>query len=157
MMITSDNSGQLGNYYFGSNKVEKGCGQFLSIEGKIYNIEKEEHSFILEGLNYEVTRDRVGEVIDVRKSEAALPVHKSKKAPWDAEPVEMVNHPKHYNSHPSGVECIDIVEHMSFNLGQVFKYLWRMEHKGAAIEDLKKAAWYINREIERLGKANDAN
>jgi len=38
---------------------------------------------------------------------------------------ELVNHPDHYNKHPSGVECIDIVEHMSFNLGNAVKYIWR--------------------------------
>ena len=62
---------------------------------------------------------------------------------------EAVNHPKHYNAHPSGVECIDVVEHMSFNLGNVIKYLWRADEKGASIEDLKKAAWYLQREIEK--------
>lgn len=60
-----------------------------------------------------------------------------------------INNPKHYTSHPSGVECIQITEHMSFNLGNAIKYLWRADEKGAPIEDLKKAAWYINREIER--------
>lgn len=62
---------------------------------------------------------------------------------------EAVNHPAHYNAHPSGVECIQVVEHMSFNLGNVVKYLWRADEKGTDIEDLKKAAWYLNREIEK--------
>ena len=65
---------------------------------------------------------------------------------------EAVNHPKHYNSHPSGVECIDIIECMPFNVGNAIKYLWRADEKGAPIEDLQKAAWYINREIERRKK-----
>ena len=60
---------------------------------------------------------------------------------------ERVNHPRHYNEHPSGVECIDIVEHMSFNLGNAVKYCWRADHKGAPLEDLRKAIWYIEREI----------
>jgi hypothetical protein len=60
-----------------------------------------------------------------------------------------VNHPKHYNSHPSGIECIDVVEHMSFNVGNAIKYLWRADEKGRPIEDLHKAAWYVQREIER--------
>jgi hypothetical protein len=68
---------------------------------------------------------------------------------------EAVNHPKHYNSHPSGVECITVVEHMTFNIGNAIKYLWRADHKNG-IEDLKKAAWYVQREIERLeGKHAD--
>lgn len=60
-----------------------------------------------------------------------------------------VDHPAHYNAHPSGVECIDVVEHMGFNLGNAIKYVWRADEKGNAIEDLEKARWYITREIER--------
>jgi len=62
---------------------------------------------------------------------------------------EAVNHPKHYNANPSGVECIDVVEHMPFNIGNAVKYLWRADEKGRDIEDLRKAAWYIEREIQR--------
>lgn len=60
-----------------------------------------------------------------------------------------VNHPKHYTSHPSGVECIQITEHYGFCIGNAIKYLWRAGLKNDAVEDLKKAAWYINREISR--------
>jgi Protein of unknwon function (DUF3310) len=73
---------------------------------------------------------------------------------------EMVDHPKHYNSHPSGVECIEIVRHMNFNLGNVVKYIWRNGLKeDIAIQDLEKAAWYLNDEIvmrkrEELGLDN---
>lgn len=62
---------------------------------------------------------------------------------------DMVNHPAHYLAHPSGIECIDITEHMGFNLGNVIKYLWRAEEKGAPLQDLEKAAWYLAREIEK--------
>ena len=65
---------------------------------------------------------------------------------------EMVNHPKHYTSHPSGVECIEVVEHYGFNVGNCIKYLWRAGLKGDAIEDLKKARWYLNREIQKREK-----
>lgn len=60
-----------------------------------------------------------------------------------------VNHPSHYTDHPSGVECIQITRHMGFNLGNVFKYIWRADSKGNAVEDLKKAAWYLEDEIKR--------
>lgn len=60
-----------------------------------------------------------------------------------------VNHPAHYTDHPSGVECIQITEHFNFNVGNAIKYLWRAGLKGDAIQDLRKAAWYINREIDR--------
>ena len=63
-----------------------------------------------------------------------------------------VNNPKHYTQHPSGVECIQITEHMSFCLGNAVKYVWRADLKDDAIEDLKKAVWYIEREIKRREK-----
>jgi hypothetical protein len=63
-----------------------------------------------------------------------------------------VNKPKHYTAHPSGVECIQITEHMGFNLGNAIKYLWRADHKDNAIQDLRKAAWYIDREINKRSK-----
>jgi hypothetical protein len=63
--------------------------------------------------------------------------------------TDNVNHPKHYNSHPSGVECIIVTEHMNFNVGNAMKYLWRTDHKNG-LEDLKKARWYIDREIQRI-------
>lgn len=68
-----------------------------------------------------------------------------------------VNHPEHYEKHPSGVECIEIVRHMNFNLGNAIKYLWRAGKKDPTktIEDLSKAIWYIQDEIKRLEKEND--
>jgi len=67
---------------------------------------------------------------------------------------DKVNHPKHYTNHPSGVECIQITEWMNFNLGNAVKYLWRagIKDEVTTLEDLKKAQWYITREIERLSK-----
>jgi hypothetical protein len=70
-----------------------------------------------------------------------------------------VNHPKHYTSDPSGIECIDITRHRNFNVGNAIKYLWRAGLKIDAdkssinkqIEDLEKAVWYIVDEIHRLG------
>lgn len=66
-----------------------------------------------------------------------------------ADNIDPVNHPQHYKRHPSGVECIDVVEHMNFNLGNAVKYIWRADHKGNPEQDLWKAVWYIKREIER--------
>lgn len=63
---------------------------------------------------------------------------------------DSVHHPKHYNAHPSGVEAITVCEAFNFNVGNAIKYLWRAGLKGDAVEDLKKAAWYINREVDRL-------
>jgi hypothetical protein len=69
-----------------------------------------------------------------------------------------VNHPKHYTSDPSGIECIDITRHRNFNIGNAIKYLWRAGLKedkdrkiiDKQIEDLNKAVWYLVDEIHRL-------
>lgn len=74
-----------------------------------------------------------------------------------------VNHPSHYNNHPAkcecgrSIECITIIEHMGFSLGNAVKYLWRADEKGAPIQDLKKAIWYIEREIARRTKETHAD
>jgi len=69
--------------------------------------------------------------------------------------TDMVNHPPHYTSHPSGIETIQITEHMNFCLGNAIKYILRADLKGKKVEDLEKAVWYISREIARVqnGKA----
>jgi hypothetical protein len=63
-----------------------------------------------------------------------------------------VNHPTHYTNHPSGVECIQVTQHMNFCIGNAMKYLWRAGNKGDYIEDLRKAKWYIEQEIARVGE-----
>lgn len=70
-----------------------------------------------------------------------------------SEDYEQVDHPKHYNEHPV-VECIDVIEVFPFNVGTAMKYLWRAGLKPGvdAVTDLRKAAWYIEREIGRLEK-----
>jgi len=70
----------------------------------------------------------------------------------DSNPVD---HPKHYTSHPSGIEAIQITEHMGFCLGNAVKYIWRADLKADALEDLRKASWYVQREIERREKMVD--
>ena len=68
---------------------------------------------------------------------------------------DLVNHPPHYTQHPSGIECIQITEHLNFCLGNAVKYIWRRGEKDDEIQDLRKAAWYINREIARLEKQRE--
>lgn len=73
--------------------------------------------------------------------------------------TDNVNHPKHYTSHPSGIECIEITRHYCFAIGNAIKYLWRAGLKKDAslsdnqkeVEDLKKAIWYIKDRIKQLG------
>ena len=84
--------------------------------------------------------------------------HKKKKPPvptFDSQIVDMVEHPPHYTSDPSGIECITITRHRNFNIGNAIKYLWRnglkdSENPGKQVEDLKKAIFYIEDEIARL-------
>jgi len=59
--------------------------------------------------------------------------------------------PEHYKSHPSGIEAIQITEHMNFCLGNAMKYIWRADekHDDGGIEDLKKAQWYVARELAK--------
>lgn len=67
---------------------------------------------------------------------------------------ERVNHPKHYNEHPAGIECIAVAEAFNFNLGNALKYIWRSGLKPGAEtdEDLRKAIWYLERERGRIRK-----
>ena len=66
---------------------------------------------------------------------------------------ENVNHPQHYNQHPSGVECIDIARYYPFAIGNAIKYLWRAGlKKDAALEDVEKEIEEITTTtIARLG------
>ena len=57
--------------------------------------------------------------------------------------------PAHYKASPSGVEAIDVIEHMPFNVGTAVKYLWRLGLKDDPVQELKKARWYIDREIAK--------
>jgi len=68
------------------------------------------------------------------------------------EEQDVVNHPKHYTSDPSGIECIQVTRHRNFNIGNAMKYLWRngLKDSDAQIQDLRKAIWYIEDEIKRL-------
>lgn len=60
--------------------------------------------------------------------------------------------PRHYKSHPSGIECIQVIRHMNFNRGNAIKYIWRAGLKSDEIHDLAKAIWYLRDEIGRLKK-----
>jgi len=99
-----------------------------------------------------VAAKRLGQTLGVTATQ-----EDSERLVGDA-PVTNID-PAHYRSDPSGIECIEIVRHRNFNVGNAMKYLWRAglkEHPGQSarekeIEDLKKARWYLADEIERLG------
>ena len=72
----------------------------------------------------------------------------------EAQQVDLVNHPPHYTSHPSGVECIEITKHMMFMPGNAFKYVWRYGLKGGT-QDLEKALWYMEEQAKGLSPVVD--
>lgn len=65
---------------------------------------------------------------------------------------DKINNPKHYTSHPSGIECIEVTQFHDFCIGNAIKYLWRagLKDEDLTIEDLKKAIWYITKKIDML-------
>lgn len=96
--------------------------------------------------------DVVEALSPVRGGLIAPPVEATPVA--DALDEDPVSHPSHYTSHPSGVECITITEHFGFNVGNAIKYLWRAGLKSPdAKQDLAKALWYVQREIDRQASA----
>ncbi len=69
------------------------------------------------------------------------------------DPNERVEHPRHYNAHPSKIECIELIEHLPTNFGNAVKYVWRcgLKTTETPLRDLKSARWYVERESERRG------
>lgn len=63
-----------------------------------------------------------------------------------------INKPSHYNWHPSRIQPIEISEWCSFNIGTAINYIWRHAHKGEPVQDLRKAAWHLRREAERIAE-----
>lgn len=107
------------------------------------------HHYMITAAGFNVCSDDCrrkaeGEHLEMNKTTDGYPNQESKHDP--------VNRPSHYTSHPSGVECITITRHMTFNCGNAIKYLWRSGLKGEApaVQDLKKAAFYLNDEIKRI-------
>lgn len=90
--------------------------------------------------------------------EGLLMIHDKENDNNQNKVADMVNHPLHYCSHPSGIECITITRHYCFSIGNAIKYLWRaglkkdasLEDKQKEIEDLEKSIWYINDRIKQL-------
>ena len=113
--------------------------EFNLIDGRLREIIRTERQTFEDGLSKAVDAGlRDFNIGDIRAQKAA-------------QEIDEVNHPPHYTNHPSGVECITITEHMNFNLGNAFKYIWRAGLKSPdAIKDLEKAEFYVKREIKRL-------
>lgn len=87
--------------------------------------------------------------LEVPHSDPPPPDSDSEPEPEPEPQPERINHPDHYNNHPSGIEAIQVCEHMGFNLGNAIKYIWRADEKENAEEDIQKAIWYLQRELQR--------
>ncbi|MFJ8699440.1 DUF3310 domain-containing protein [Streptomyces ardesiacus] len=130
--------------------------QFRGARGKVTGIHENEHysvevrlsnGQVLGFAEHELDRDDLTPYIEILDEFIGL-----QKAA--AEQYDEVNHPSHYTWLPNGVEVIDITQHFNFTLGNALKYIMRAGHKhDEPLTDLRKAAWYINREIERLENA----
>jgi hypothetical protein len=94
---------------------------------------------IIEGAKFESTLGQIDELEDAFNESLELP-------------KELVNHPSHYNR--GKYEVIDVIEdwHLGFNLGNAIKYIGRCGHKDDPVQELEKAKWYIQREIDRIKK-----
>ena len=101
---------------------------------------------------FDTPPELLAKYMDAFKKPAHAPVADPVNHPSQAPVADPVNHPTHYTSHPSGIECIQITEHMGFNLGNALKYIWRCDLKHNSVEDLGKAVWYIQREIMKRMK-----
>lgn len=102
---------------------------------------------------YQVKHNRrKDQALTMSASPAVLLQYPTKTSP-KAEPKDNVNHPSHYKT--GGIETIDFIEakSLNYNLGNVVKYITRADHKGNKLEDLKKGAWYLLREIKSLEKS----
>jgi hypothetical protein len=88
-------------------------------------------------------RHNLDKALEMSKPSAVFLTKSSTKE----EAVDKVNHPPHYKV--GGIETIDFIEakKLNYNLGNVIKYITRADYKGSRNEDLKKALWYLNREL----------
>ncbi len=70
------------------------------------------------------------------------------------DPNEQVQHPRHYNQNKSGIECIEIIEHLPCNLANAVKYIWRcgLKQSSDPLRDLRSAEWYVRRELGRIDR-----
>lgn len=94
--------------------------------------------------------EKVWTPVHVSVSDKPLPVTMHEPAP------DMVNHPAHYKV--GGIETIDFIEakKLNYNLGNAVKYIARAYYKGNTKQDLQKAVWYLNREIDLFKTASIA-
>lgn len=121
-------------------KMKKYRGEFFTVIKKWENEVSRSQRYKLSHKN------GTKEIVEWIFSDDMLELHEEKNK---QNKKEEVNHPEHYNK---GIEAIDIIESwgLNFSLGNAIKYITRAPYKGTELKDLKKAEWYIQREIKRL-------
>ena len=126
-----------GMYHFAPS-MEINLGRHLVIVGKA------EDGYIIDGTN-DIYTEEMLEPFMMAIDYSGSSVH---EAATDTK-EDLINKPKHYTT--GGIETIDFIEakNLNFRLANAVKYLTRAEHKGSKLSDLKKAIWYIQREIDK--------
>jgi hypothetical protein len=149
MKLTAEELFQSGFEMWKYSRLDLGDGEIIIID----NVERYQRNCDVDGIRIEGTYEISGkgymsnfeltEMLDVDffvKNENVIYLTEDE-----------INNPKHYHT-IAGVKCADITDHFNFNLGCAIKYIWRAgkKEKESYIKDLKKARWYLNREIENL-------
>lgn len=139
-----------------SSKCE--TAQHVAVDRYKDDLRKEADERLVNGMQekeraYRLSPEEAGRILGGGRAEQRVSLQDGEQPVPCGQPVDPV-HPAHYKQHPSGVECIDIIEHMTFNTGTAIKYLWRAGNKPgeSAAMDLRKAIWYIEREMQRVTK-----
>lgn len=122
------------------------CSEYYHSNSIIYSVKKEGYT--------EITLSDWLAANPEKKEESEELINGNNIPIQEAEPPQFdpITKPKHYNSHPSGIECIEITQHHDFCTGNAIKYLWRQGLKDGenSVTDLKKAVWYIERKIKQI-------
>lgn len=133
-----------------TEKMSNGFAAKAAMDAFYAEQRRKERSLMSDTYNLDCSRNPPSEPFRAEQDAMRAEAARQRTAGTVSDPV---NQPAHYRAHPSGVECITITEHMGFNLGNALKYIWRCDLKKDALEDLRKAEYYIKREIAKREKA----
>ena len=135
---------QEGHYYENTDGI---------IIGPIKRYLAERNRFYCEGRSYDISGQALRGTESNLVKDMTANHHYVNTAGTLTDPNDSVSNPSHYNSHPSGIECIAITRHMDFCMGNAMKYIWRAGLKGdSEKQDIKKAIWYLNDKLKQLNK-----
>ena len=121
------------------------------LEGRAQAVKEDWKTIALASSNIPFYKDSVTDTTPKRMAQLAYEAGVAKaKSRMEGDRGDAVNHPAHYTV--GGIETIDFIEakQLGYNLGNVVKYITRADHKDNKLEDLRKAQWYLTREINSL-------